>query len=473
MEDGDVRKAARNNAIRSVLLVAGFPLVLPAVVFVLLLCALLVFGRHDAFAVASTAFFDVLIAMVVFTVGWLPIGYLLNQWIIDKATGARMLGRSEYPQLWRIFEGLCAKCGMRLPALRIIDTDMLNAYASGLSEGRYSVTVTRGLIDALNDEEMAGVLAHELTHIRNHDVRLLVVATVLVGTIPMLHDLVMKAFWAIVMGILNLYRAIFTLLPLPGAKLLVELSYTALFWVGKIVAYVIGFVGTVSSLIIHFALSREREFMADAGAVEITGMPHAMISALRKISGNSTLDTAIDGVRAMCFDSAAFGWGGLFATHPPIEKRIEAIARLAQAMSKPEPLRPPRVTAPEPPRPPALPGAITPQAAQHAMFFAPPRGVSTAAPPSAALPPIDPATVSRYRQLVLRARPEGLSIEGRKQLYSRLRQAVQNGQQSNPTLTVAQLAFAKVCLDEAIRQIETSIATGSLRAAGTGPNLGH
>lgn len=397
---------------------------------------MVVVGRHDGFTVGSRAFGISLVAMVIVTIAWLPIGYLINQWVIDRATGARLLARNELPELWETFEVLCTKCGMRMPALRIIETDALNAFASGLTEGRYSVTVTRGLYDVLDRDEMEAVLAHELTHIRNHDVRLLVVATVLVGTIPMIHDVIMKVYWAVVMGILNLYKAIFTVLPIPFGKLLVEVTYGGVFILGKIVAYVVGLVATICSLFIHFALSRRREFMADAGAVEMTGKPEAMISALRKISGNATLDTAIEGVRAMCFESAAFGWFGLLATHPPIEQRIEAVARLAVPA--------PRVT----PAPPA------PHLSTIEMTDEPKSAGASGQRP-------DPATVERYRLLLMRGRPDGLDIIEREHLYRRVRQAVQNGKQTNAALTDAEITFALDCLEAAIEQIETTIARGS------------
>ena len=433
MDSDTLQAAVRSNATKSALLVAGFPFVLPTVIFVFALVGLGIFGNRNAAGIATSLFVATLIAMVVVTVVWLPIGYLINQWVIDKATKARLLGRNEEPQLWSLFERLCATCGMRLPALRIIETDVMNAYASGLREGSYSVTVTRGLIVALSDDELAGVLAHELTHIRNHDVRLLVVATVLVGTIPMIHDIVMKGFWAVVMGILGFYRAVFSVLPVPLAKTLAELSYSALFWVGKLVAYVIGFVGTVSSLVIHFALSRKREFMADAGAVDITGNPEAMISALRKISGNSTLDTTIDGVRAMMFDNSVFGLGGLFATHPPIKQRIEAIARLGRPIRKRMPAETTITEArPSPSRPAAAPST----------------------------PALDPVTVDRYRTLLLRARPEALDAAARQQLYRRAREAVQKGKQLNVAIADTQLATAELCLEEAIRQVEADILGG-------------
>ena len=427
MRPSDRLKAnIRTNAVKSVVLIVGFPFVLPAVVSLFLWVGLSTFGQRDAFSTATKGFLIVFSVVAIATVVWLPIGYMINQWIIDRATGARLLSRSEERRLWAIFENLCTSCGMRLPALRIIETEALNAYASGLSEGRYSVTITRGLLDTLNDDELEGVLAHELTHIRNHDVRLLVVATVLVGMIPILHDLVMRIFWMLVMTILNIYRAVFSRLPM--AKGLVTISYTVLFWAGKGVAFVIGIVGHISSLIIHFALSRQREFMADAGAAEMTGKPEALISALRRISCNSTIQTAIGGVREMLFDSPAiFGMGGLFATHPPVEKRIEALARNAREVRRgappAEPVR----------RPSASPAA-------------------SAAP---AIP--SPKTVVAYYGVLLRALGGSVADanpEQRQAVYRRARQAVLNRIEADSPLSKDAAEEAKGGLEAAIGRIE-------------------
>lgn len=435
MVGDELRGAIRGNAIRSALLVVGFPFVLPGVLFVSFLAVLTVIGQRDALSVSSRAFIYSAVVMVVITLAWLPIGYLSNQWLIDKATGARLLARSENRRLWEIFERLCATAGMRVPALRVIDTDALNAFASGLREGQYSVTVTRGLIETLNDDEMEAVLGHELTHIRNHDVRLLVVAIVLVGIIPMLHDVVMKVYWAFIMGILNLYRAIMTVMPLPFGKLILEVTYGGVYWAGKLIAYAVGLVSTTASLLIHFAISRQREFMADAGAAELTGKPEAMISALRRISGNSTLETTLEGVRAMCFDNAVFGLGGWFATHPPIDQRIEALARIVAAQAN-------------------RPSQPTPLSSAQSRPEEPPLS-EPLSEPQPQVP--DPATVARYRLLIVGGHPELLDLGGRQQLYGRLRGAVEQARQRNPAISEVEAAQAALCLDLAIEEIESDI----------------
>jgi heat shock protein HtpX len=418
----------RSNAMKSVLLLAGFPFVLPLVsfAFVFLLSSML--GARDPLAAANSAFAVVFLVVGLTTLVWLPIGYLLSQSIIDFATGARLVSRSEEPRLWALLENLCRKCGMRLPALRIIETEVLNAFASGLREGQYSVTVTRGLMNELNDAELEGVMAHELAHIRNHDCRLLVVATILVGLVPMLHDIVMKVFWALVMGFLNLYRAFFSLIRLPLAGAMMTLGYALMFWAGKAAAYVIGVVGHFCSLVIHFSLSRKREFMADAGAVEITGNPDALISALRRITCNSTVETKIEGIREMMFDSAI---AGLFSTHPPVEQRIAAIERYADEMRR-------RI------HDAAVGVSASPADAE-----------------SEALKEADRAAIDRYRGVLLRAmdgRPRTMERSTREGIYRRARKAIGDRLQAlDPPLSAAEIRRLEGGLELAIAEIEFEV----------------
>lgn len=429
MRDVDVQSAVRANVLRSIVLVAGFPFVLPSILFLIAIPI----AQRDRLAVAGQVFWVALATMVVISVVWLPIGYVANQWVIDRATGARLVSRAELSRVWLLLERLCARAALRVPALRLIETDALNAYASGLREGQYSVTVTRGLIDALEDDELEAVLAHELTHIRNHDVQLLVIANVLVGTVPLIHDVVMKVYWGLIMGILTFYRAVATLMPIAGVRLLIDLTYGGVYWLGRIGAYAIGLLATLCSLVLHFALSREREFMADAGAVELTGNPSALVSALRKISGTATLDTAVASVRAMCFENAAFGWFGIFATHPPIERRIAEVERIAEALRQGTREDPPQM----------MPVRADADALDQGQ--------------------VDRVTLDRYRALVLGAGAERLDPIERQHLYRRMRQALERAPEVNPSLTHAQIALARAGLEAAIEEVEAAMGGRSGR----------
>src|SRR5690606_22021817 len=246
---------------------------------------------------------------VVVALVWFAIAYVANQGIIDVLTGAKKVTREAEPQLYNLLENLAISRGMRTPALRIIETDSLNAFATGLHEGRYSVTVTRGLMNTLDRDELEAVLAHELTHVINKDVRTMVIASIFAGIISVIAGLVFR-------GLICSGRG--------GRR--DNKDAGPLILIGIAVA-VIGF---VLPFVIRMMLSRTREFVADAGAVELTKNPDAMISALRKIEGRSSIKGP-DEVQQMFLDNQPDGRGfeGLFATHPPIGKRVEALVKFA------------------------------------------------------------------------------------------------------------------------------------------------
>jgi heat shock protein HtpX len=326
-----VRGNIWKNSIKSIFLIAGFPFVLPFVVFCAAFGPLYFLGSRDAYPTARVLSVTMMIVTLGITAAWLPVAYFINQWIIDRATGARLLTRSDDLRVWNLLKELCARCEMRMPDLRVIETDELNAYASGLSKATYSVTVTKGLMATLNDEELEAVLAHELTHILNRDVRLTVIAAILVGIVPIMETICIRGFWYLMNGFSKLYEGIFTILRVPGAVLTIKLAYGLCFIAGKCFAIVVGSIGHFCSLLLNFSLSRRREFMADAGAVAITNDPDAMISALRKISGHSDIPAALANVRQMFFDNSRLkGFEGFFATHPSIQSRIDALMPYAR-----------------------------------------------------------------------------------------------------------------------------------------------
>ena len=189
----------------------------------------------------------------------------------------------------------------------IIDNDSLNAFATGLHEGQYSVTVTRGLVNALTRDELEAVLAHELTHVINKDVRTMVIASIFAGIISVIAELVFRGL---------LYsrgggrRDNKNAMPL----ILIGLAFAA--------------VGFALAIVIRMMLSRTREYVADAGAVELTKNPDAMISALRKVEGRSSVKGP-DELQQLFLDNQPDGVGleGLFASHPPIQKRIDALVK--------------------------------------------------------------------------------------------------------------------------------------------------
>ncbi|HYC14639.1 MAG TPA: M48 family metallopeptidase [Stellaceae bacterium] len=321
-----------NNNLKSVLLLAAFPFLL-----LLLLAAMLYAftwgmltnygGQVDFYTFKSWGVVPVtgsggpldftlaaIFAYWPFVVGaavvWMLIAYGFNDMMIHAATGAKEVTRAEAPRLYKIIEPLCISRGLAVTRLFIIDTDAMNAYASGIDKRTYSITVTRALLDRLDDRELEAVLGHELTHILDRDVRLLLVTIVFVGMISFLAQMLWRS-----LRVMSFRRQ-------RGNAGLVILA-----------AAVIAGVGYLLALVLRFAISRRREYLADAGSVELTKNPEALISALRKISENANVPHVPTEVRQMFIENplSSSDFSNLFATHPPIEDRIRVLEQLEGA----------------------------------------------------------------------------------------------------------------------------------------------
>jgi len=326
-----------NNRIKSLILLAGFPVLLLLICFgfALVISAMnnpdVGEGIQNAIHLLPSLVPVALVGALV----WFVIAWFANQGIIDAATGARRIDRKAEPRLYNLVENLCISRGLTVPALRIIETDQRNAFASGIRQGHYSITVTRGLMNALDDAELEAVLAHELTHIENRDVQLLVISAVFVGIISLTGDLLIRA-----------PRLIFYS-GSSGSSSSGSSSSGGFGWGGGsrgrsggssgnskggggaiiliLIAVAIFIIARFLALVLRFAMSRKREYLADAGAVELTKNPDAMISALRKIAGHSRVEAPAQ-IQEMFLDMPA---AGLFATHPPIDARVQRLIQFA------------------------------------------------------------------------------------------------------------------------------------------------
>ncbi len=239
---------------------------------------------------------------------WILIGYGFHQRMIDMSTGARDIARDEEPRVYNLLENLCISRGITTPRLQIIDTDVLNAYASGMHEKQYKIAVTRGLVNALDDQELEAVLAHELTHIRNGDVKLMVIAVVIAGVITLVGELVFRSLG---------HTRIRSGGSSGGSK---KGGGAAAIMIAVVIIAIAWFL----SLVIRFALSRSREYLADAGSVELTKNPDAMISALRKIEGKAEMPAVPSGIMEMCIENQKNSVADLFSTHPTVQRRVVA-----------------------------------------------------------------------------------------------------------------------------------------------------
>jgi len=199
-----------------------------------------------------------------------------------------------------------------MPKVNVIEDDSLNAFASGINRSTYTVSLSRGIINRLNDQELEGVIAHELTHIQHRDVRLLIISVVFVGIFAFLAQTAMHS-----LRYSSLTRG--NRRDNQGGALLIML-----------LVMVLAFIGYLIASLMRFAISRKREYMADAGAAQMTRNPLALASALRKISGDPTIEavTRSDVAQMFIENPAAVGrasFSSLFATHPPIAERIRIL----------------------------------------------------------------------------------------------------------------------------------------------------
>jgi len=304
----------QSNRRRSILLLAGLFLLVYVLVYAGALVAEALSVDADLATLMRLALADLISAAPLATLGtaaWVVIAYYFHQSMIDALTGGREVTRREEPRLYNLLENLCISRGITMPKLKVADEPALNAFATGMNEKQYSITVTSGLLNRLNDAELESVLGHELTHIRNGDVRMMVIAVIIAGVISFFAELIFRLFFQAGIG----FRRGRDREGGAGAAILIAIALIAVAW--------------LLSLVIRFALSRSRELLADAGSIELTKNPDAMISALRKIEGRGELAGATSALMEMCVDNPREEFSDLFATHPSIEQRIQAIIEFA------------------------------------------------------------------------------------------------------------------------------------------------
>jgi heat shock protein HtpX len=309
----------RANRTRSIALLIGLFFLVYVLVFAGALVAEALGGDASLDRLLAAARRDFIMAFPWATIGaalWILVSYQFHQTLIDAVTGGREITRQEQPRLYNLLENLCISRGIAMPRLKTMESPALNAFTTGLNQKQYSITVTTGLLQTLDDAEVEAVLGHELTHIRNGDVRLLVIAVVIAGAISFFGELVFRMLFQTGLG----GRGRSSNSDRKGSG-----GAAAAILIGVALIVVAWFL----SIAIRFALSRSREFLADAGSVELTKNPDAMITALRKIEGRGELPGATSAVMEMCVDNPREGFEDLFATHPSVDRRVDALVRFA------------------------------------------------------------------------------------------------------------------------------------------------
>ena len=260
-----------------------------------------------------------LVPMILIVVGLAFFQYFTSDKVALKASGAKIVERDEAPELHDMIERLCALADLPKPRVAIIDTDVPNAFATGRSPKHAAVAVTRGLWQRLEPKEVEGVLAHELSHVANRDVLIMTLAS----------------FFAMLAGILTrvgLYGGMF------GGGRGRDNNQVPVWLIVLVVSVVTYFL----SQILILAISRYREFAADRGSALITGAPENLMSALQKISSEMFRIPErdlreVESMNALFIIPASVkgSFKGLLLTHPPLEKRLAALAEIAREMGRP------------------------------------------------------------------------------------------------------------------------------------------
>jgi len=271
-------------------------------------------GQYNLFESVNFSFLRTIPWVTIGVMIWFAIAWFSHTAMINAATNSKPLERNENKRIYNLVENLCISRGMTMPKVNIIEDDSLNAFASGISQKTYSVSLSRGIINKLNDQELEAVIAHELTHIRNRDVRLLIISIVFVGIFAFIAETMFRS-----MRFGSLSR---------GKK--------GSGGAGVIIALLLALLGYLIASLFRFALSRKREYLADAGSAELTRNPLALASALRKISGDPVIEAVKRNDVAQMFienpqaevKNSSVSFSTLFATHPPIAKRIEILEQL-------------------------------------------------------------------------------------------------------------------------------------------------
>jgi heat shock protein HtpX len=304
----------QNNNLKSTVLILSYLIIGQLLGFSLAMFYALNFVPGDAAAKFSQAVWFAWRDSGIFLVGsllWAAGAFGLYKTMVRRATGAKPVTRSQEFRLYNRVETLAIAAGLPMPAVEVIETSSLNAYAMGLTPGSASITFTRGLLKMLNDDELDAVIAHELAHIGNLDIRLITFATICTG----ITFSIVSYIFSKLMPKLSMKR------PTAGLILAFVLGYRfPIVFLGALVSFAV--IAAIGALLLKFAISRTREFVADASAVELTKNPAALVAALRKISGRDQLPEIDMTIDAMLISSSATSW---FATHPSIEDRLAAI----------------------------------------------------------------------------------------------------------------------------------------------------
>ncbi len=315
----------RGNKARSLFLLIGLFFLVYVLTFAFVL-AFEAFTNQDAslnwiLTLAIADFKNLWWVATLATFIWIVIAYGFHQSMIDSITGGHEVTRQQEPKLYNLLENLCISRGIPMPKLKVMPSSALNAFSTGLNQKQYSITVTSDLAKRLKDDEIEAVLAHELTHIRNGDVQLMVIATVIAGIVSFFGELLFRGMFRT--------NSSWSTRSSRGSSSGGSRKGGGGAIIAILIAVALVAIAWLLSIVVKMSLSRSREYLADAGSVELTKNPDAMIRALRKIEGRGELEGSTSSIMEMCLDNPRSGFVDLFATHPSIDARVDALIRFA------------------------------------------------------------------------------------------------------------------------------------------------
>jgi heat shock protein HtpX len=273
----------------------------------IVLAVLLALAYTIGFAIGGDYFFIILIFGTIISIIYVVGGYYKSAELAIMSVNAKPADPSQYKQFHNLVEGLCLASGLPKPKLYVMNHPQINAFASGRDPKHAVICVTTGALEKLNKQELEGVLAHEMSHIANYDIRFMTLTAVLVGMISIISQIFLRSlFWGSFGG--NDDR---------GGQARV---------IAMVAGIVLAILAPIIVALVQLAISRKREYAADSSAVKFMRSPTGLIGALTKIKTNSEMK--VSGAVAPLFLAKPNKAAELFMTHPPLEKRIERLQRM-------------------------------------------------------------------------------------------------------------------------------------------------
>jgi heat shock protein HtpX len=274
------------------------------ILIIIIIGIFVLFGYVISLALDPSFFFIIMILAIIFSLLYTWIGYYFSDKIAVAAAGAKPASRKEHADFYRAVEGLTIASGLPMPRLYVMPSRQINAFASGRDPKHAVICVTEGALEKLDKHELEGVLAHELSHIANYDIRFMTLTAVLVGMIAIVSQIFLRSLWFKSRDDHG-----------RGNALLL------------IIGILLAILAPLAVQLVQLAISRKREYAADASGIKFTRYPRGLIGALKKIQGENIHEKRVNKAIAPLFLSNPFGTE-ILSTHPPIQKRIDILEKM-------------------------------------------------------------------------------------------------------------------------------------------------